>query len=260
MKSISFVNFKGGVTKTTSAVGLGSALAHKGKRVLIIDCDPQGHVSIHLGIDREALKHGVDDVLESRSSSVAEIIVTTAQENLFVAPSRRKLLHARNSLAVRANRDAVLSKAMRGLDDHFDYVLIDSPPDEGILAINAMYAAQFIVIPVILDSLSLDGINPLLDSILALKEAYEDRSLDILGVLINRYDRRLLTENARNLEILNAAFGGDGLMFNTRIRVDEDIRKAQAEGKTIFGFNPHSKGAEDFTALADEILDKLREI
>ncbi len=258
MKSISLINFKGGVTKTTSTVGLGSALASSGYRILLVDCDPQSHLALHLGINREEIELSLENVLASKGVKLSDIIIDTSQDNLFLAPSKRGLLNARTSLATRHNRDAVLTKAMRGLESYFDFVLIDTPPDESILSVNAMYACRYIIIPTPLDSLSLDGINPVLDAVCSLKEAYEEKKWDILGVLINRYDKRLSTENVKSDALLKEVFGQDGMIFETRIRVDEELRKALRLGRPVSQYNAKSKSANDFLQLAKEIVEKLQ--
>jgi chromosome partitioning protein len=257
MHVIAFVNFKGGVTKTSSAVGLGAALALKNYRVLLVDCDPQGHIALHLGIEREKLPNGLEDVFKGRNVELEDIITPTGQNNLFVAPSRRALLHARQDLLLRKNSDALLAKSIRALKNPFDFILIDTPPDEGILSVNAMYASRYIIIPTVLDSFSLDGINTLINSILELRDAYEEKEWDVLGILINRLDGRLITANNQNLDTLYGAFGDNKLILATKIRTDEQIKEAQRQGKTIFQHDPSSKGAKDFDALANEILKKL---
>lgn len=258
MNVIAVVNFKGGVAKTSSVVGLGESLARSGKRVLLVDCDPQAHVSAHLGIDADELDVSLTDVLE-KGVALQDIILETAAERLLVAPSKRSLAEARTYLASRKNRDATLAKALRGVEQFFDYLLIDTPPDEGILSVNAMYAAQYIVIPTPLDSFSLKGINTLIESIVSLQEAYEYRSWSILGVLVNRYDRRLGIENRMALKVLEEAFEEDGLLFDTRVRVDECVRQAQRKGLPIKQYSPTCKAAEDYEKLAREIETRLNQ-
>jgi chromosome partitioning protein len=257
MKSttISMINFKGGCTKTSSVVGLGSALAEMGKKVLLVDCDPQGHVSMHLGIGHENLELTLMDVLGSRHRSAANAILDTDEDNLFVVPATRDLLHARYSLSDRPRRDAILASALKPIKNKFDFVLIDTPPDEGLLSVNALYASRYFIIPTTLDVFSLTGIRPLIECLHLMREAYPDRKLDLMGVLINRYDARLKTQNNKNMDELSEQFGDK--IFETHIRADEEIRKAQAQGQTIFKCNPKSKGASDFAALAEEIVNKV---
>lgn len=246
---MSVINLKGGVTKTSTVVGLGAALAEQGQRVLLVDCDPQSHVAVHLG------EHSLVDVLEGRVD-FADIILEVG-ERLVLAPSKRSLAEARTTLANRKNRDATLARALRGMNDFSDYVLIDTPPDEGILSLNAMYASEHILVPAPLDAFTLQGISPLIESIVSLREAYEHREWNTAGVLISKYDRRLATLNRDALRALEKAFGAEDLLFRTRIRADEAVRKAQSKGTTVQAFDPKSKATEDFTAFAREFHERL---
>lgn len=257
MKTVSFTNYKGGCTKTTSAVGLGSALSLKGYKVLLVDMDPQSHVALHLGVNAHELPVGIEDILESRNRSIGEAIVKASQDNLYFVPSRRRLLQARATLANRAGRDALLARAARDLNGTFDFMLIDSPPDEGILSLNAMYASQYIIIPTTLEELSLGGINPVISSILDLRDAYESKHWDILGVLINRFDARSRMGNTYALNVLADAFGQNEVVFDTKIRTDEQTKRAIRHGKTIHQYKSDSKAAIDYMFLADEILDRF---
>lgn len=256
-KTISILNFKGGCTKTSSTVGLGAALSRCGKKVLLVDCDPQGHLAVHLGISHDDIQISMEDVLGKRDHQLADIIRETSEENLWLAPSGRGLTHARESLANRPRRDALLHRAIKPMVPDFDFILIDTPPDEGLLTVNAMYASRYLIIPTPLDTLSLSGMEPLADSIFTMREAYEERELEVLGVVVNRYDGRLRRQNRRNIDMLNEAFGD--LVFNTRIRADEEIRNAQAEGQTIFQRGAKAKGAIDFAALAEEVVCRVTE-
>lgn len=251
---ISFINFKGGCTKTTSAVGLGSALAMRGLRVLIVDCDPQSHIAVHVGIEEDDVELSIRDVLINRKMDVTDIVWKTSSENLFVVPSGRNLLDVREVLSNRPRRDALLSRSLGPAIGKFDYIIIDTPPDEGLLSVNAMYACEYFIVPTPLDSFSLRGMNPLFDAIGAMQDAYDTRKLELLGILINRYDQRLKTENRRNLDELKDVFSGK--IFKTYIRSDEQIRMAQASGQTIFERGINTKGAQDFSRLADEVMER----
>ena len=254
-KTIGILNFKGGCTKTSSAVGLAAALSRCGKKVLLVDCDPQGHLAVHLGISHDDIQISMEDVLGRRDYQMADIIRETSENNLWLAPSRRGLNQARESLANRPRRDALLHRAIKPVTGEFDYIIIDTPPDEGLLTVNAMYASRYLLIPTPLDTLSLSGMEPLADSIFTMREAYEERELEVIGVIVNRFDARLRRQNRLNLDMLNEAFGD--LVFQTRIRADEEIRNAQADGQTVFQRGGKSKGAVDFTALADELVCRV---
>lgn len=254
--TISCINYKGGCTKTSSTVGLGAALALEGKRVLMVDCDPQGHLAVHLGISHSDIDMSIENVLGNRGSDIRDIILDTGTDNLLLAPSRKGLLHARETLANRPRRDALLARALTSVKQDFDYILIDTPPDEGLLTVNAMYASRYLIVPTPLDAFALTGISSLMESFQAVTEAYEDHRLDILGVLINKYDARRKKQNVKNMDCLAEQFGD--LIFNTKIRTDEEIRNAQSLGQTIFQRpGGRCKGAFDFTRLADEVIDRI---
>lgn len=258
MKAIilSCINYKGGVTKTSSAVGLGSALAREGKQVLLVDCDPQGHLSVHLGIDHADLDMSIENVLGSHRVDIRNIILDTDVDNLSIAPSRKGLLHARQELSNRPRRDALLDMALRPVKGDFDYIIIDTPPDEGLLTVNAMYASRYLIVPTPLDRLAMTGIASMMESFAEMRQAYEDRPLDILGLLVNRYDSRQKTENRNNMERLIGRYGD--LVFDTRIRVDEEIRRAQREGRTVFQKEgSRCRGAFDYMRLADEVVGRI---
>lgn len=255
MPIISFLNFKGGVTKTSSVVGLGAALAREGLHVLLVDTDPQGNIGVHLGISTDDV-NGLQDVLGHRNRTVTEIIIERAP-HLHVVPAGRSLGLARSELADRKNRDGLLAKALREVRGTYDLILIDTPPDEGLLSINAMYASQYVVFPTLLDSFSINGFNPLMAAFSEMRDAYDDKQLDILGILINRYDERLRTQNAVNFDALRDAFGESSLLFDTKVRTDEHVRKAQDAGMTIFELNPNTRAARDFVLLAHELCKRL---
>lgn len=252
---ISLINYKGGCTKTSTTVGLGAALARKDKRVLLVDCDPQSHVAAHLGISDYDIEIALEDVLGTRGSNIDEIVLETSSSNLWIAPSTRNLLRARQDLANRPKRDALLYRIIKPVLKEYDFVLIDTPPDEGLLTMNAMYASEYLIIPTPLATFPLMGIDVLNDSIDMIKEAYEERKLEILGILVNEYDGRRTRQNNRNFENLREAFGEK--VFQTFIRTDEEIKEAQSHGKTIFEQAPGSKGAVDFMNLADEVIQRL---
>lgn len=258
MIAIAFVNFKGGVTKTSTTVSLGAALARKGYRVLLVDCDPQGHVAAQLGIDKEALSGGLEDILGDRNCSVADVLVESGEKNLMVAPSRRGLFETRSALVNRKGADSLLARALRPVRSDFEFTLIDSPPDEGILSVNAMYASRYIIIPTELKAGSVDGINRVVDNILDLRDAHEEKEWDVLGVLVNKLNEAEKIENRINLATLEEAFVEDNLIFDTKVRVDQTFARGWRYGQSIFTKNPKSKACADFTQLADEVLTRLK--
>ncbi|MEQ9323026.1 MAG: ParA family protein [Polyangiaceae bacterium] len=258
MKTLAFVNFKGGVAKTTTVVNLGAALAALGQRVLLVDCDPQAHIAAHLGMAQAEIEEGLEDVLRGKNGRVRDIALATAHKNLFLAPSTNALAQCRGELAERTHREGILRRALRGLESEVDLVLIDSPPDEGILSVNAIYASDAFVVPTTLSSFSVGGVPKVLGIVESLRELYE-RDWPLLGVLVCAYDRRTSLMNRRSEELL-AGLVGD-LVFDTRVRIDESVKKAQDAGSTLLGYEQAtecpSKAAADYGALAEELVGLL---
>lgn len=247
------INHKGGVTKTSTVVHLGAALRAQGHRVLLVDADPQGHVSEHLGVNRTALTHGLEHVLTG-NLDMRRIVIE--REGLDIAPSGHALFKARWELAARYNADTVLAKALRPLLPEYDHILIDSPPDESILTINAMFASTHILVPTTLRRASLAGIQRVIANIGALQDAHE-RDWPLLGIVVNQFHLGQRGQNGIHLDMLEEGFGD--LLFKTRIRVDEAFPRCWTLGQHVLDAEPRSKGAHDFRALADEIVARMQQ-
>lgn len=257
MHSLAFLNFKGGVSKTTTVVNLGAALAASGKRVLLVDCDPQSHVAQHVGIPQADIEEGLEDVLKQKRPDIREIALETRTPNLLLAPSTNALSNARDVLAARPMREGLLERALRPVADEVDYVLIDSPPDEGVLSINALFACNSLIIPTTLDQFAVSGVPKVLAIRESLTEAF-GREWPLLGALICKHDRRTVSMNRGALDMLEETVGEDGVL-ETRIRTDESVKKAQSQGMTLFeyGAKGRSNAAEDYRELAAELMRKL---
>lgn len=257
MHSIAFLNFKGGVSKTTTVVNLGAALAVSGKRVLLVDCDPQSHVAQHVGIPQSDVEEGLEDVLKHKRPDIREIALETNTPNLLVAPSTNALSNARAELATRPMREGLLHRALRSVADEVDFVLIDSPPDEGVLSVNALYACDSLVIPTTLDQFAVSGVPKVLAIRESLTEAF-GRQWPLLGALICKHDKRTATMNRSTLKTLEETVGEQGV-FATRIRTDESVKKAQSQGQTLFEYEAKGGGnaAEDYRKLAKELMRKV---
>lgn len=260
-KTLAFLNFKGGVSKTTTTVNLGAALALAGKRVLLVDCDPQSHLAAHLGVDQDSIEGGeaVEDVLRKKNGSIADIALTTNTENLFLAPSTNALANARSELASRPMREGLLKRALKSMQREVDFILVDSPPDEGLLSVNALYACDGLIIPTTLDQFAVSGVPKVLAVRESLSEAF-DREWPLLGSVICRHDSRTTKMNKMTREMLESIVGEE-MVFASRIRTDESVKKAQNLGKTLFEYEAQlgrsTNAAADYRCFAEELLERL---
>ena len=249
MRIVAVLNQKGGVGKTTTAVNLGAALALRGRRVLLIDADPQGNLSDHLGIDPETVSQSIYDVLTD-DVPLADATVSTETTGLFVVPSHADLAAAEQELAGEIGREMRLRRAMEKVPaDTYDWVFIDCPPSLGLLSLNAMAVATALIVTVQTEYFAMRGLGQL-DQTVQLVHEHVNPNLSILGILATLVSP--VTKLAK--EVIQEITGHYGdLVFNTRIR--QNVRLAEAPGyqNHIFAYEPLSAGAEDYAALADEV-------
>ena len=253
---IAFLNSKGGVGKTTSAVNTAAALAELGHSVLLLDMDAQSHVASHLGLDIDPAK-SVDVVLQEKGSRIESAIQPTPYANLDVLLSTSKLEGIEKLLIMRNQPIDALRRALQGARG-YDFLLIDCAPTLGILSLNAMRASDYVIIPTDLDHFSVDGMDRFGNVIAELHEDYADAPSQVLGVLVTKFDRRQLIENRQNYSRLEASFGGDSVFFRQKIRIDERCKRATREHRPVLAIKG-SRAAEDYRALAREILDRLQD-
>lgn len=257
---IGVVNQKGGVGKTTTTVNLGAALARKGNRVLLIDIDPQSNLTTHLGLSPNHDEIGnveansgpeftIYDVLKGQRKLLD--VVLKRSDNLDIVPSSLFLSAADLELGGVIGRELILRKAVDGAKEHYDYILIDCPPALGLLSLNALAAVERVVVPVQSEYLALHGVRQLLDTIDQVRGIYNP-SLKVGGVLICLHDSRKKLARAV-ADTIKAYFGE--LVFDSVIRENVALAEAPASGQTIFEYAPKSSGAEDYEALAQEIIN-----
>lgn len=256
---IGVVNQKGGVGKTTTSVNLGAALAEKGKKVLLLDIDAQANLTTHLGLGPKEDSQGVEDgalvpeftiydVLKG-SKTIHEVIIHRS-EKLHVVPSSLLLSAADLELGGVVGRELILKRALDKVKNEYDVVVIDCPPALGLLSLNALAAVEKVVIPVQSEYLALHGVRQLLDTIDQVRSIYNP-TLVVGGVLICLHDSRKRLARAVADTIRNY-FGN--LVFTSVVRSNVSLAEAPASGQTIFEYAPKSSGAEDYSALAEEVL------
>jgi chromosome partitioning protein len=246
-KIIAIVNQKGGVGKTTTAVNLSVALSQLGKKVLAIDIDPQAHLTYSLGVQAHQLEKTIYEVLK-RQIPVADVLIE--RNGVTLLPSSLDLAAADVELAGVPGREFLLQEAVGELPKEYEYILIDCPPNLGILTLNALTTAQEVYIPVQCEFLALKGMSKLTQTVDLVKERL-NKKLKITGVIGTRFHigKSLHKEVESNLK---EHFGDK--VFNTLIRENISLAEAPSYGQSIFEYAPNSHGAEDYLKLSKEIL------
>jgi chromosome partitioning protein len=246
---IALVNQKGGVGKSTTAVNLGAALAVQGRRVLVIDTDPQGNTTTGLGVDKSQLTHDIYHVL-MQEIPLERVVVPTEIEHLKLAPATINLAGADVELVAALSRETRLRHALAPVAPAYDFVLIDSPPSLGLLTINALTAADECIIPVQAEFYALEGLAQLTGVIWRVRDALNP-TLHVSGVLVTMFDgrMRLALEVIRELEKYFPQ-----QIFKTQIPRNVRLSEAPSYGKPVILFDLKSRGAQAYLALAREML------
>jgi chromosome partitioning protein len=247
---IALVNQKGGVGKSTTAVNLGAALGVQGHRVLVVDSDPQGNTTTGFGIDKSLLRGDVYTVL-MQEATTEDVIVKTEIEKLDLVPATINLAGAEIELVSGLSRETRLRAALRPIASRYDFVLIDCPPSLGLLTINALTAAEEIVIPVQAEYYALEGLSQLTSVVRRVREALNP-TLHVSGVLVTMFDGR--TRLAMEvLDELEKYFPQQ--MFKTQIPRNIRLSEAPSFGKPVILFDVKSRGAQAYLSLARELVD-----
>ncbi len=256
-KVVAVCNQKGGVGKTTTSINIGAALALKfQKKILLVDMDPQGHVEAGLKSGVYPGSNGsLSGVLLSKKGNIMDIIYPAAVNNLYITTSDNDLGETENQLTSKIGKEFFLRNALTLACTHFDYIIIDCPPNLGNLTLNALMASDFVVIPCEISPLAFEGVIKILMTIDTLNQQL-NHNLDVLGILPTRVDSRNITINETVFQQLGENFGD--LNFDSRIYVNTDLTKAQDAGKDIFSFNSRSRGAENYQTFAEEFLLRIQ--
>ncbi len=250
-KVIAVVNQKGGVGKTTTAINLSASLALTGHRTLLVDCDPQANTTGGLGIARDPERLSVYDLLLG-GSSAAEATVGTEIEHLFLVPGNKNLIGANLELVAQERREFRLREAIAGSLEEYDFMLLDCPPALDLLTLNALVAADGLLVPTQAEYFALEGISELMSTLDRVSQAFHP-GLSLEGVLLTMYDDRtnLSQQVAANLREF---FGKD--LFRTTIPRNIRLAEAPSHGRPVVLYDPRSRGAEAYRELASEVLKR----
>lgn len=250
-KTIAIFNQKGGVGKTTTCVNMAAALGAKGKKTLLVDVDPQGNSTSGVGIDKSEVYASTYDMLIDGVSARA-ITVETDYKNLNILPANMNLAGAELELSEREDRNSVLKKALAILVMEYDYIIIDCPPSLGLLSINALVAADTLIVPLQCEYYALEGLSQLVSTVRTIKQHYNEH-LELEGVLFTMYDSRLkLTQQV--IEEVNKYFPGKS--YSTMIPRSVKIAEAPSFGKPVIYYEKYSKPSFAYKKFVDEFLKK----
>ncbi|MFY8180167.1 MAG: ParA family protein [Flavobacterium sp.] len=250
-KIIAIANQKGGVGKTTTSVNLAASLGVLEKKVLLIDADPQANASSGLGIDVESVEIGTYQIIE-QSNIPEEAIIKSTSPNVDIIPAHIDLVAIEIELVDKENREYMLKQALESIKDKYDYILIDCAPSLGLLTLNALTAADSVVIPIQCEYFALEGLGKLLNTIKSVQKIHNP-NLDIEGLLLTMYDSRLRLSN-QVVEEVQKHF--NDMVFKTIIQRNVKLSEAPSFGESIIAFDATSKGAMNYLSLAEEIIKK----
>jgi chromosome partitioning protein len=254
-KVLAIANQKGGVGKTTTAVNLAASIAHAGRRVLLVDMDPQANATSGCGFPKGTLQEGIYEALGGERP-IRELIQLTEVPNLWVVPSTRNLAGAEVELVGVEDRERRLKEALEPVADQFDYGIIDCPPSLSLLTLNALVAANAVVIPMQCEYYALEGLSELTATVERVREAFNP-ALEIEGILLTMVDARMnLTQQVA--DEVRAHFADK--VYRTTIPRNVRLSEAPSHGKPILLYDSRSTGSLSYQALAEELLHRSRQV
>ena len=250
-KIIAIANQKGGVGKTTTSVNLAACVAAAGRRVLLIDADPQGNATSGLGLDKNAIEHSVYDVFINEYG-IDEVVQRTMLDTLWLVPSNIQLAGAEVELVTMMAREQVLKNALRPARDAYDYIFVDCPPSLGLLTLNALNAADTLLVPIQCEFYALEGLSQLMSTVRLVRKNLNP-ALDVEGVVLTMFDSRT-NLSVQVVEEVRKFFRNK--VYQTIIPRSVRLSEAPSFGLPVIRYAPKSSGAAAYTALANELLQR----
>lgn len=254
-KIIAIANQKGGVGKTTTAVNLSACLAYKGKKVLVIDIDPQGNTTSGLGVDKKNIKHSVYDVIIN-DEAIENTLITTCVDNLMLCPSNIQLAGAEVELVSVISRENRLKAALYYIRKDYDFIIIDCPPSLGLLTLNSLTASDTILVPIQCEYYALEGLSQLMNTV-KLVQKHLNPELDVEGVVLTMFDART-NLSIQVVDEVKKYFRNK--VYRTVIPRNVRLSEAPSFGLPIILYDAKSKGAECYIELAEEVIEYSEEV
>ena len=251
---------KGGTGKTTTTLNLGAALAEQGKRVLLVDFDPQGNLTQALGLRPAELEHTAYSAIKyflTRFESQLDLAICKTDAGVDLVPTSARLNLANDELAVAIQREFVLQKLLAPIASRYDYILIDTLPYLGVLVVNALVAAREVLIPLQAEYLATESVALMLDQIQLMRRSGLNPNLTITGILLTMIDQRTVI-NREAVEYARKVFGSKVSVFETMIKRSVRFPESQASHQSILGYDPSGEGARAYRALAQEVQHAVK--